>query len=235
MPALTRTQVRNVDRVAMEEFGFTGLVLMENAGRGCVDLLCTRQPSGLIAILCGKGNNGGDGYVIARHLAIRGHQVLIVMLAAPESLQGDALANYQVAVECGLPIICYEETAAEAGSDRGADDGIATWLDHHCAAAEWLVDAMLGTGTAGAPRPPLDAVIRWSNSRDCRRFAIDLPSGLDCDTGQAADPTFRADTTATFVARKIGFENPAAAPYLGDVAVLDIGVPANVVHRALEN
>jgi NAD(P)H-hydrate epimerase len=219
---LTRVQVRSVDKIAIEHFGFSGLVLMENAGRGCADLLSNQRPSGLVGILCGKGNNGGDGFVIARHLALRGQDALIVLLTDPDSLQGDALANYLLAQECGLKIICFEK-----------DDNMVEFLDIHLEGAEWLVDAMLGTGTTGSPREPLAAAIRWCNQQECRRLAVDLPSGLDCDSGEATEPTFQADLTATFVARKIGFDNPAAAQFLGEVSVLDIGVPDIVVQRAV--
>jgi NAD(P)H-hydrate epimerase len=97
------------------------------------------------------------------------------------------------------------------------------------ARAEWIVDALLGTGASGQPRPPMDEAIRAMNASPAKRLGVDLPSGLDCDTGIPAEPTIRANHTCTFVAPKLGFDNPQAATYLGQVHVVDIGVPRRVI------
>src|SRR6478736_5391677 len=94
--ALNRVQSRDIDRRAIEEFGFTGLVLMENAGRGCVDVLERLGIKGPVVILCGKGNNAGDGFVIARHLAIRGYECRVLLLSSPQELHGDAAVNFAI-------------------------------------------------------------------------------------------------------------------------------------------
>src|SRR5438128_738741 len=113
LPALSREQVREVDRRAIAEYGMSGLVLMENAGRGCVDVLCEQaelhrgrslQDGGAVAIICGKGNNAGDGFVIARHLDLRGVSVKVVLLGAPDELRGDAAANYKIIERMKLPL-----------------------------------------------------------------------------------------------------------------------------------
>jgi len=214
---LGRAEVREVDRRAIAEFGMSGLVLMENAGRGCVDVLCQLGCRGPVAVVCGKGNNAGDGFVIARHLDLRGVEVKVVLLGPPDELRGDAAANYQVIERSGLQIVNLsgQFTAGALGREIGG--------------AEWIVDALLGTGATGAPRPPFDAAIREMNTADSRRLAVDLPSGLDCDTGEPADQTFRADHTCTFVAPKIGFSNPRGAAYLGQVHIVDIGAPRRLV------
>ena len=215
-PALTRAQVRDVDRRAIDELGMSGLVLMENAGRGCAEVLLRLGVIGPVVIACGKGNNAGDGFVIARHLHIARAAVRVLLFADPSDLSGDAAANYQVVERSGIPIVrCW---------DRPLPDDVLT-------GAEWIVDALLGTGASGPPRPPLDEAIRRLNAAPGRKMAIDLPSGLDCDSGIAADPTFRADHTCTFVAPKTGFANPAAPPYLGQVHVIDIGVPRRLVEE----
>ena len=214
---LSRAEVRDVDRRAIEKYGMSGLVLMENAGRGCVDVLCELGCQGPVVIACGKGNNAGDGFVIARHLDLRGVSVKVVLLGAPGELRGEAAANYAVLCRCGVPIVdrsrAFESTAL-------ASD----FVD-----AEWIVDALLGTGAMGPPRPPFDEAIRLMNGAIAKRLAVDLPSGLDCDTGVPAEPTFRADHTCTFVVEKIGFSNPAAKSHLGQVHVLDIGAPRRLL------
>jgi NAD(P)H-hydrate epimerase len=196
----------------------SGLVLMENAGRGCVDTLCTLGVRGPVVVVCGKGNNAGDGFVIARHLDLRGVSVKVVLMGPPGELRGDAAANYGIVRLSQLQIV---EVPASFQPDI---------FQNSLAGAEWIVDALLGTGATGAPRPPLDAAIRLMNAASAKRLAVDLPSGLDCDTGEPADPTFRADHTCTFVAEKVGFTNPAARPWLGEVHVLDIGAPSRLLN-----
>src|SRR5437868_14789525 len=100
----SRAEVREVDRRAIEEFGMSGLVLMENAGRGCADVLCQIGCRGPVVVVCGKGNNAGDGFVIARHLDLRGVPVRVVLLGAPAELRDDAAANYAILSRCGLAI-----------------------------------------------------------------------------------------------------------------------------------
>jgi len=215
--ALSRNEVRWIDRRAIDEYGLTGLVLMENAGRGCVDILCRLGCRGPVVVVCGKGNNAGDGFVIARHLELRRIPVKVLLLGSPAELHGDAAANFGVAVKAQLPLVDLS----------GPWD--AARFEAELAGAEWIVDALLGTGATGAPRPPWDEAIRRLNAASARKLAVDLPSGLDCDTGIPAEPTFRADHTCTFVARKLGFDNPDATSYLGAVHVLDIGAPRRLV------
>ncbi|MEQ8212128.1 MAG: NAD(P)H-hydrate epimerase [Lacipirellulaceae bacterium] len=227
LPSLTREQSRRVDQIAIDEYGFSGLVLMENAGRGVADVLLGHeietgdsQPSEVV-ILCGKGNNAGDGFVLARHLEIRGVRSKVLLLASPDELRGDALANYRVLQNCESPIV-----------DLSAVGDLPASLDEHVGQATWLVDAMLGTGAQGTPRSPYDSTIRWMNNQHTRKLALDLPSGLDCDTGEAADPTVRADLTCTFATSKIGFDRPGAREHLGTVRVISIGIPSGAIERA---
>ena len=221
MRYLTREQVRAVDARAMQEYGLSSLVLMENAGRGCADLLCRLGISGKVIICCGRGNNAGDGFVIARHLDLRGKDVHVLFWGEPDKLAGDAAANFQVLQKCGVPIH-YITGVPPRGE-----------LPVHLTNADWIVDALLGTGAQGTPRAPLDSVIDLLNLCDGRKFAVDLPSGLDADTGQAAAATFRADHTGTFVAPKVGFLTPSAKSYLGLVHVLDIGAPRRLLEGVL--
>ncbi|TVS20421.1 MAG: NAD(P)H-hydrate epimerase [Planctomycetaceae bacterium] len=217
---LTREQVRQVDRIAIEEYEIPGMVLMENAGRGCVDLLQSLGIGGPVAICCGPGNNGGDGFVIARHLQLRGFESRILLVGIPDRLRGDAEANFRIVQHCDIPVTLLSSW------DRPTVDGILQ-------DADWIVDALLGTGASGEPRSPLDQLIPHLNQFPARRLAVDMPSGLDCDSGSPASNTFRADHTCTFVASKVGFDAAAAKAYLGDVHVLDIGAPRRIIDKLL--
>jgi NAD(P)H-hydrate epimerase len=217
---LSRAEVREVDRRSIDEFGMSGLVLMENAGRGCVDVLMQIGCSGPVVVVCGKGNNAGDGFVIARHLDLRRVPVKIVLLGLPNDLRGDAAANYAIVSRSQLLIVDLNQFDAAAFRQQLND-------------AEWIVDALLGTGAAGAPRWPMDVAIQIMNAASARRLAVDLPSGLDCDSGQPAADTIRADHTCTFIAPKTGFANPKATEYLGQVHVLDIGAPRRLIDAIL--
>ncbi|MGO8689096.1 MAG: NAD(P)H-hydrate epimerase [Thermoguttaceae bacterium] len=220
--SLSREQSRQVDRRAGEEYGISGLVLMENAGRGAADVLGQlASPGEKIVVCCGKGNNAGDGFVLARHLDLRGYAVRVLVWAEPEELQGDAGVNFQILRKVGVPLEIFGSRHDPA---RLADN---------LAGAAWIVDALLGTGVRGEPRPPLDAVIEGLNAAAAPKLAIDLPSGLDCDTGRPARHTIRAAVTCTFVASKRGFSAPGAAEWTGQVHVLDIGAPRKLVEEVL--
>lgn len=218
---LNRQQVRRVDQRAIEEYGISGLVLMENAGRGVADLLCQLGIPGPVVIACGKGNNGGDGFVIARHLDLRAYQVRVLLWADPAELRGDAGANYRILAKTDVPILRV---------DVGPE---AARVAEHLAGAAWIVDGLLGTGAQGEPRPPLDAAIDQLNAARAPKLAVDLPSGLDCDTGQAATHTVVAAHTCTFVAPKPGFFAPGADRYTGQLHVLDIGAPRRLIEEIL--
>jgi NAD(P)H-hydrate epimerase len=254
---LTREETRELDRRASDEYGIPSIVLMENAGRGCVDVLERVGIDGPVAILCGKGNNAGDGFVIARHLKIRGYECRAILLCSPDELRGDAATNFAILENCGGTIIDLSRQRA-GPSDVGAATGtrhtampgagsaapspprlggptseLHEFLNQHAAGAAWLIDAMLGTGAVGEPRAPFDAAIDWINQRPAKTqaLAVDVPSGLDCDTGQPAAHTVRTDHTCTFAAMKVGFTQPAAKSHLGTVHVCDIGLPPQLLER----
>lgn len=211
---LTRDQVREVDRLAIEELGIPGIVLMENAARNAAAEALTMMPAGGRAtILCGGGNNGGDGYAMARLLHNAGRQVTIFAARDPASLTGDAAINAAIARQMGL---IFTDTP-----------------DLHD--ADILIDALLGTGFGGEVRQPLAGLIEAINAAGRPVLAVDVPSGLDCDTGKPAAATVRADVTVTFVAEKVGFAAPTAGPYLGRVVVADIGAPASLIDRVLRH
>jgi NAD(P)H-hydrate epimerase len=212
MHALTRAEVRAFDRRCIEQLGVPGIVLMENAGRGVADVLRSLGIRGRVTICCGKGNNGGDGFVIARHLTLYGHNVRIFLFASLADLKGDALTNYVSAARLGLPI------AVSIGESAGLE-----MLRNELAESEWVVDALFGTGLEGAVRPPFDAIIQQINASPAKVLAVDIPSGLDCDTGEPLGPTVEAEHTVTFVALKKGFLNPSSRKWTGQIHVADIG------------
>lgn len=223
-PRLTREQVRRVDRLAIDEYGIAGLVLMENAGRNAAEMilkiLCgadgTRRPSPpeRTLIFCGTGNNGGDGFVIARHLVNAGRPVQLVLVGEQSRLTPDAAANHRICRAMKIPL---------------APPDAVTILP-----SDLVVDALLGTGFTGEVRPPLAAVIGTINAAPhAGVIAIDLPSGLDADTGLPANACIRADVTLTFVAEKLGFASVNAAGYLGRLHVLDIGAPPWLIDQVL--
>ncbi len=217
---ISRKSVREVDRRAIEDYGLPGIVLMENAARGCVDWLCELGINGPVVICAGKGNNGGDGFVMARHLTNRGISTRVLLFAREDELRGDAAINWNVLRRAGANCTVF--------SDTPSAEAIAKELSH----ADWIIDALLGTGTQGSLREPYRTVIEAINNSLRRVFAVDLPSGLDCDSGlpveRANELCIAATVTATFVARKQGFDHPCATRYTGIVRVIDIGVPVSM-------
>ena len=222
---LTREQCRAVDRYAIETLGITGIVLMENAGRNAAEYIVQRLHAERTsaddmpfraAILCGNGNNGGDGFVVARHLLRHGWEVTVYLAADPAALTGDAAINYAPLSKLGIQCVQIDSgqvTAAATAWDR----------------ADVIVDAVLGTGFSGQVREPVAAIIRAVNTlKHPLVVAIDIPSGLDADRGEPGGVAIEADCTITFLARKPGF-TPSATQFTGEIVVADIGLPLHAV------
>ncbi len=220
MEALTREEVRSIDRCAIDRLGVPGVVLMENAGRNAVDAIEDfAGPCGgrSVAVVAGGGNNGGDGFVIARHLVMRGAKVVTFLIAPEDKIAGDAHINLDIIRNLGHDIrrLRQDLSVADLLAPLGRFD--------------LIIDAAGGTGIDGSLRGDLAAAIERINAAPVAVVAVDIPTGLDCDTGKAAGPAVRADMTVTFVARKKGFDAPGADAYTGEVRVADIGVPAERV------
>ncbi len=223
---LSREQVRQCDRIAIERFEINGLVLMENAGAAAARLILSLIDdiaSCRVCVVAGVGNNAGDGFVVARHLSNVNVPVEVILCGDRKRYKGDAEANLRIIEHMALPIICLEPGAPEAA---------AAVIRSHAAAADIIVDAMLGTGAVGAPREPIRSAIEVIN--DLQKIqktvvALDIPSGLDCDTGQPIDAAVRADHTVTFAAMKKGFQSPEAGKYTGDVTVASIGIKTSLL------
>jgi len=218
---LSRDEVRGIDARALDEFKLPTIVLMENAGRGAAEWLLDTVGSGRVVIACGPGNNGGDGGVVARHLDAWGFDVRIAWFCDPARLKGDAATQRDILERSKIPA---EIVVVDASPER-ID---ALWLG-----ADWLVDGLLGTGLTRAVEGLLARAIASMNRSRLPILALDLPSGLDADTGQALGEAIRATATATFVAPKLGFARPEARAYIGEVIVVDIGVPRTLLEPYL--
>jgi NAD(P)H-hydrate epimerase len=231
---LSRKDVRELDRRAIEDFGVPGVVLMENAGRGCAELLMTRNPDRLpVVVLCGPGNNGGDGFVIARHLDNHGYPVKawLVRPDAPRAFgfgQAAAATDRRLSPDCAVNADIWATSYPLLTNDAGGN----AWKEALVAdvtAGGWVVDALFGTGLTRPLEAPYHELIPFLNGRGKPVLAVDVPSGLDCDTGEPLGPAVRAAVTATFVAPKRGFLNPKSCEFTGEVRVTDIGAPRRLV------
>jgi ADP-dependent NAD(P)H-hydrate dehydratase / NAD(P)H-hydrate epimerase len=200
------SEQRALDAWAIDERGIPGIELMERAGTGMARIVADAAPPGTIVVVCGKGNNGGDGYVVARVLREQGRDVRVIALAPGDELTGDARLNFE-----RLP----GRPPEPFGPASFAESGIGT-----------IVDAILGTGFSGVPREPAAAAIRAINrSADARVLACDIPSGVDGETGEIAGEAIHADVTVTFHAAKPGLWIAPGKACAGDVRVVDIGIP----------
>jgi len=206
-------QMREMDRRTIEEFGVPSLVLMENAALRVVDVIAQRfgpLRGKRIAVVCGKGNNGGDGLAIARHLATRfGAEVSIGMVGNPSELTGDAAANYKMSLAFGLH----------------------KWSDFpnlYCG-IDVIIDALLGTGIKGGIEGQLGKIISSLNAADVPIVSVDVPSGLDADTGRVESACVKATLTVTFALPKFGLMVYPGAEYVGELIVADIGMPRQVM------
>jgi len=224
---LTRDEVRGIDARAADEFGMNTLVLMENAGRGAADLFRDLSFEGegaappRVLILCGPGNNGGDGGVVARHLDSWGYDVRVVWFADPARLRGDAAAQWGILDRSGIDQAHWHDETPDT-PDR---------LDRLIAGADWVIDALLGTGLTRPVEGLLRLVIEAVNRSGKPVLSLDLPSGLDADQGVPLGVAVRARVTATFVAPKLGFGNPDALAHTGGCLVVGIGVPRKLLER----
>lgn len=219
MRALTREEVRGIDRQAIIEFGIPGAVLMENAGRGIAERLIDLGINGPVVICAGKGNNGGDGFVIARHLDLHGYEPRVLLFCDPLELADDAAINWHAIRKAEIPGRAWLSVPEPEQ------------LREELKSADWIVDALLGTGFTGGVREPHRTVIRTINESGKKVLAVDLPSGMDCDTGEPQGECIRATQTATLVARKIGFDAPISAAYTGQVSVIHIGLPRAMMRQ----
>lgn len=193
-----------------EYYGVSRLQLMENAGRNTAFEIASRfKPEQSIAIFCGLGGNGGDGFVVARHLSAMGFRVTVILAGkAKEIMDNAALENWK-------PLEALKETIS---IHEVFDSALVPEVN-----ADVVVDALLGTGTKGQLRPPILQLARKINSMNAFKVAVDVPTGIDADTGEVLGEAVKANLTVTFHKTKPGFEK--AKEYIGELVVKDIGIP----------
>lgn len=229
---LSAEMMKAVDQYAIHTMGIPSLTLMENAGRCATEEIEKRLSPDCkqIWVLCGKGNNGGDGFVVARLLAEHGHCVRVILTASPEDFTGDAKENFD-----RLPMVVE---VMQYTMEREL-----LLIDHYGESAKWefqpysfalgphdcVVDALLGTGINKPLRPPYDEIIAILNDTDCQVCAIDLPSGVNGTTGAILGDAVKADFTVTFACEKYAHRLFPAKDYCGKVILRDIGIPMKAV------
>jgi NAD(P)H-hydrate epimerase len=223
---LTCDAVREVDRAAIEDFSIPGIVLMENAARGlaqaAIDLIERTVPARdeagearvpRVLIVCGSGNNGGDGFALARHLHNAGLIVAILPIGEPRS-GSDAAINREICRRMNLHEVAKHERDEAFGRET-----------------DLIVDAIFGTGLDREITGPPREIIERINSRHAPVLAVDVPSGLNCDTGETLGVVVTATMTVTFVALKPAFQMLETQRVLGEVRVVDIGAPRDLIER----
>ncbi len=213
----TAEQMQEFDRNAITRYAIPGLVLMENAGRACVSVLeakCPPLASKRVVVVCGKGNNGGDGFVIARHLLNKGCSVDVLLLGKRREVRGDAATNLRSVLRL-------------AGAKRGLRFGEVTSGKgfKRRNKPDIIVDAIFGTGFTGKVRGVYDEAIRWINDAGAFTIAVDIASGVQAGDGLVQDTAVDADVTVTMAAPKIGQFVGGGRDHSGDVVVVDIGIP----------
>ena len=220
MILVTAAEMQEMDRQAIEKHSIPGLELMETAGQGATIVLLSLfadQAEDGVSIVCGKGNNGGDGFVIARELADKDVNVTVYLLAKTEAIRGDAAVNLKRLKALNIPVI------------EVPDEDHFSKIKSDIAHSGLLVDAILGTGLASDVRGFFKSVIEFMNRTDIPVFAVDIPSGLNSDTGQPCGTAIQAQGTATFALAKIGHYTYPGAAYTGKLEIIDIGIPEAVV------
>src|SRR5690349_14177878 len=220
MRVLNAAQMREADRRTIEEIGIPSLVLMENAGRQVVaaleavhgDLLQER-----VGVLCGRGNNGGDGFVIARTLFQRDVDVAVFLFGRVADVRGDARVNLEILGRLGVTVVEVADSQA--------------WELHFSEVSDCtlIVDAIFGTGLNAPVSGLIESIITDINASGIPVVAIDLPSGLSADTPDPIGESIRAGLTVTLAAPKLPLVLPAAESRCGDVVIADIGIPAEII------
>jgi len=205
-------EMRELDRFTIEEIGIPGLVLMENAGVSVVREIEKRWPTGKVTVVSGHGNNGGDGLVIARHLLNAGREVSIWIVGEEKKMTRDCMAQLKILQSCCYPVSFWQE--------EKEDDFIQDVIQ-----ADVVVDALLGTGIKGTVREPYSRVIKGLEKAKGKIVAVDIPSGINADTGEVCGVGVKADLTISFAYPKWGHFLYPGAQYRGELIVVDISIP----------
>lgn len=218
MYLVTSEQMKQLDRYTIDQIGIPSLVLMENAGRAIAEVVAQLEmerggEAKPWMILVGKGNNGGDGIVAARHLKMLGFEAELLYAVDPSKLGEEAAKQRDIAMHYGISATSFSR-------------GEINWK-----AYAGIVDGLLGTGFSGSPREPYASLIREANNSGLPIVAIDIPSGVNADTGEIYDPCIRANVTIALAFMKKGLSQYPAADYCGEIKVKDIGIPSSLAKR----
>lgn len=221
MKLVTAKEMQNLDRLAMEKYAIPGIVLMENASKAVADVaknLLDDCQGNKVLVICGKGNNGGDGFGAARWLANYGYAVQVILLAGDcADIKGDAALELEMLLNAGVDVMCL------------ADDEAMLVAEIDCLHADLLIDAMLGTGFTGELRGNYKKMCQIINNSGKMVLAVDIPSGVNADTGSCDEGAIRADVTVTMQLVKAGMTQYPAKELVGELHVADIGMPSNLL------
>ena len=222
MKLVTASEMRELDRRAIQDLGIPSLVLMENAGRTTYQILRQEFPGlqGEVAVVAGRGNNGGDGFVVARYLANAGIPVAVFLLGPEEQVSGDARVNLEILAHLGVEVV---EVLTEADLNP---------FIHRLAKAGLIVDALLGTGLNSPVTGLMAALIERLNHLRAPVLAVDIPTGLSADTGEVLGVALKARVTVTYGWPKLGQVLPPGRDYAGRLWQVDIGIPPILAREA---
>lgn len=222
MYIVTAAQMQEMDRRTIQDFGIPGRVLMECAGRGATRVFLDRiyKGAGAVGIIAGRGNNGGDGFVMARYLKQMNIASKVFLMAKAEQVQGDAAENLKLLAASNVPVV---QIPTETEFKHHLND-----MRHQ---AYWI-DAVLGTGLNADVKGFYRDIIEFINNSKRPVLAVDIPSGLNADTGQPCGICIKATATATFAFAKTGHVTYPGAQYCGHIAVIDIGIPPKMIKTA---
>ncbi len=219
--SLNRNATREIDRKAIEEYEIPGIILMENAGRNVVEVILKMLPDpnkAKVAIFCGKGNNGGDGFVIARHLYNKRIDISVYLTTKVHNVLtgGDTSTNLKILLNMNIEI-----------KELQVDD--INRIEKELHGCNLIVDAIFGTGLSGEIREPVRSLIVKINESRASGVSVEVPSGLDCDEGAVLGTAVKASKTVTFVAAKTGFFKESGKEHTGELVVSDISVPKELI------
>jgi len=220
MNSVSRHVMQELDRKAVEEYGIPSLLLMENAGLACAHEVLKMDPQGEVLIFAGKGNNGGDGFVLARHLHNHGVAVRCVYFQAVDAMKPDPQINFKILEKLSVPMLDCSAALKKS------------ILEGTIQQAALIVDAMFGTGLTRPIEKPMAELIEQLNTSGKPILAVDIPSGLDADSGRVLGIAIRAKRTVTFGLAKQGCLKEIAQPYCGQLIVANISLPRHLIDGA---
>ena len=208
-------QMRKIDKITSEKYGIVSLILMENAGKAVFEetvKTLKRLKNKTVSVVCGSGNNAGDGFVAARYLLNSGIKTKVILVNRPEHFKGDCKTNFEILKNIGVTVSRDLRALGRVGI---------------------VIDALLGTGLNGIIRRETAAAIASVNKSQAYKMSVDIPSGIDSDTGKVSGCAVRADKTVTLALHKAAYANKAARKYFGKTLVADIGIPFQAVKEII--